>query len=267
MVVGIIAGTGTLPVAACQALRNQQKSFCVINLFPQDNGVALHHAAGDAPVINQEFYHISTILDVLLQHNVTHVLMIGKVDKQYFFKNIKLDWLALKLLATVAYKNDQQILQRIVDEFATYNITVLRQHEVLPALLTKPGIIAGKIDAALQHNITFGMQMAKAVSKLDLGQTVIVKDSMVLAVEAIEGTDACIRRGIELGRGGVIICKAAQSAHNPQFDLPTLGSATLLDLKHGDVRAIAWLAQYTLIADYQKFIDTAETLGIALIAV
>lgn len=267
MLVGIIAGTGSLPVAACQALRNQKKKFFVINLFPQDNGIALRHAAGDAPVIAQEFYRASTILDILLQHNVTHVLMIGKVDKQHFFKNIKLDWLAVKLLASVAYKNDQQILQRIVDEFATHNITVLRQHEMLPGLLTKPGIIAGQIDAALQHDIDFGMQMAQTISKLDLGQTVIVKNSMVLAVEAIEGTDACIRRGIELGRGDIIICKAAQSAHNPQFDLPTLGSATLQGLRPGDVRAIAWLAQYTLIADYQKFIDTACALSCTLIAV
>lgn len=267
MVVGIIAGTGILPIAACQALRTQKTAFCVINLFPQDNGIALVHAAGQAPVVAQDFYRVSTILDILVQHNVTHVLMIGKVDKQHFFKNIKLDWLAVKLLASVAYKNDQKILQRIVDEFAMHNITVLRQHEVLPALLTKPGIISGQINEATQHDINIGMQLAQTISKLDLGQTVVVKNSMILAVEAIEGTDACIRRGIALGHGGVVICKAAQSAHNPQFDLPTLGSATLQNIKPGDIRAIAWLSQYTLIADYSEFIAAAEALRCALVAV
>lgn len=264
--VGIIAGTGSLPIAACNALRAQDKSFCVISLFPQDNGAALQQAAGCMPLIEQSFYRAGDILSTLQQHGATEVLMIGKVDKQHILKNIKLDWLAIKLLASIAYKNDQQILQRVVDEFAVYGITVLRQHEVLPGLLTKPGVIRGTIDEQLRQEIMFGMNMAQAISKLDLGQTVVVKDKMVLAVEAIEGTDACIQRGITLGINNVIICKGAQAAHNPQFDLPTLGSSTLLSLQPGQVKAIAWLASHTLIADYDFFVTKAHELDIALIA-
>ena len=265
--IGIIAGTGSLPIAACQALKNQNKPFCVINLFPNENGAALLHAAGKAAVIDIAFYKASDILNHLIKQGVTHVLMIGKVNKQDFFKNIKLDWLAVKLLASVMYKNDRDLLQRIVDEFATHGITVLRQHDVLPGLLTRAGIITGMVDEAMQLDINFGMLVANNISKLDLGQTVVVKNNMVLAVEAIEGTDACINRGISLGNGGVIICKSAQAAHNPQFDLPTLGSATLQGLKPGQVRAIAWLASHTLIADYDQFVAAAVALNITLVAV
>lgn len=265
--VGIIAGTGTLPIAACQRLRAQDKSFCVISLFPEDNGTALHHAAGYAPVIEQKFYRASDILNTLIRLNVTNVLMIGKVDKQLLINNIKLDWLAVKLLASVAYKNDQEILQRIVDEFKKYNITVLHQHEVLPSLLTKPGLITGSMNEQLYAQINFGMQVAQNISKLDIGQTVVVKDNMILAIEAIEGTNSCIKRGIDLGGAGVIVCKAAQISHNTQFDLPTLGSTTLNNIECGQIQAIAWLASHTLIVDYDNFITQAQERNIALIAV
>jgi DUF1009 family protein len=265
--IAIIAGTGSLPIAACLALKNKNKPFCVINLFPQENGAALLKAAGKALVIDIAFYKASYILNHLIKQGVTHVLMIGKVNKQDFFKNIKLDWLAVKLLASVMYKNDRDLLQRIVDEFATHGITVLRQHDILPGLLTQPGIITGIVDEAVQHDINLGMLVASNISKLDLGQTVVVKNNMVLAVEAIEGTDACIDRGINLGRGDVIICKSAQAAHNQQFDLPTLGSATLQKIEPGQIRAIAWLASHTLIADYNQFVKSAVKLNITLVAV
>lgn len=265
--VGIIAGTGTLPVAACQALQAQKKLFCVISLFPQDNASALRHVANGAVIIEQAFYRASDILDSLISLKVTHVLMVGKVDKQIMLRNIKLDWLAVKLLASIAYKTDQQILQRIVDEFAAHGITVLRQHEILPMLMTKPGVITGKIDVTLHNTIQFGMQTAQSISKLDIGQTVVVKNDMILAIEAIEGTDTCIKRGIALGDGNVVVCKAAQAAHNPQFDLPTLGSMTLTGVQKGEICAIAWLASHTLIVDYDSFVTRAQELHITLLAV
>lgn len=265
--VGIIAGTGSLPVAACQTLRAQDKPFCVISLFPEDNGTALHHAAGNAPVIEQKFYRASSILNELIKLNVTSVLMIGKVNKQLLINNIKLDWLAVKLLASVAYKNDQEILQRIVDEFKKHNISVLHQNEVLPSLITKPGLISGSINEELHSQIIFGMQIAKKISMLDIGQTVVVKNNMILAIEAIEGTDNCIKRGINLGGTGVIVCKAAQAAHNTQFDLPTLGSATLKNIIAGEIQAIAWLASHTLIVDYDNFLAEAQARHITLLAV
>jgi DUF1009 family protein len=266
--IAIIAGTGTLPVAACQALSLQRKKFCVISLFPQENGTALRNAAGsETAIVDIAFYKASSILNHLLDHGVTQVLMIGKVDKQHLFKNAKLDWLAVKLLSQVLYKSDRDILQRIVDELNKHGITVLRQHDVLPNCLTKPGIVAGSVDAQLDAEVQFGMRTAMQIAQLGIGQTVIVKEGAVIAVEGVEGTDACIARGVELGNGNVIICKAAYAAHNPQFDLPTLGSATLATLPPGAVLAIAWQASHTLIVDYPAFVAAATALDITLVAV
>ena len=90
---------------------------------------------------------------------------------------------------------------------------------------------------------------------------------MILAVEAIEGTDACIRRGIDLGKNNIIVCKAAQKYHNKKFDIPTIGSHTLASIKPGEIAAIAWLSGSTFVADREKFVTRAKQLGITLISV
>ena len=102
---------------------------------------------------------------------------------------------------------------------------------------------------------------------LDIGQTVVIKKGMILAVEAIEGTSACIQRGVSLGKNkGVIVCKAAKKSQNKKYDLPVLGAATLENIKKGEIAAIAWQANQTLIVDKELFIKRAKDLGITLIS-
>jgi DUF1009 family protein len=111
-----------------------------------------------------------------------------------------------------------------------------------------------------------GINTAIQLSRLDIGQTVVVKDQMIIAIEAIEGTDQCIKRGIELGKSGVVICKAAHQNQNHKYDLPTLGPGSLENISKGDVAVIAWLHDKTLIAQQQEFIQKAQALGITLVS-
>lgn len=112
-----------------------------------------------------------------------------------------------------------------------------------------------------------GINIANKISLCDIGQTVIVKDGMVLAVEAIEGTDACIKRGLELGENNIVVCKAARIDQNKKYDLPTLGPATIADYQKGDIAAIAWQSSQTFIADKNIFVDKARKQNIALISI
>lgn len=264
--VGIIAGSGSLPIAVCHELHKQHRQFCVVNLFPELDDTALRTAAKTMPVIGLSAYKVADILALLKAQRVNEVIMIGKVDKKLLLKNIRLDWLALKLLASVPYKKDQAILQKIVDELGHHGITVLRQHDILIGKLIPPGVLCGTLTDELKQQLSFGMELAQNIAKLDIGQTVVIKDNMVISVEAIEGTDTCIRRGIDLAGGGVIVCKTAQAFHNPQFDLPTLGSSSLLGIQPGDIKAICWLASHTLIADLEQFVTEAEKLNVTLVA-
>jgi len=265
--IAIIAGTGCLPIHACQALISQQKQFFVIALFPEDNLTALQQIVGPhAEIIAEKYYKAGAILELLTTKQTRKVLFIGKVDKRQLLSHVKLDWLAVKLLSSLFYKHDSAIMNRLLEELATHNIEVIKQSDVLTSLLVKPGVLCGTITEDISNNIKMGIEIARALSELDIGQTVVVKDKMILAVEAIEGTDACIQRGIELGKEGIIICKAVRIHQNKKFDLPTLGPQTLSSFQPGQVTAIGWLASHTFIADQQSFIQKAKELGITLVA-
>lgn len=267
--IAVIAGTGDLPLEACKSLLNDQKSFFVITLFPEQNLQALQEVVQDqAEIIAQSFYKPGQILDLLVKKRTTQLLFIGKVDKSNLLKHLKFDWLAVKMLASLVYnRSDKAIMERLLQELHDHGIEVIKQDEILKRLLVPPGVVAGTLTTEQEYDINVGMQAAFAIAHADIGQTVVVKDKMVVAVEAIEGTDACIKRGIQLGHGNVIICKVARHDQNKKFDLPTLGTASLAQLKKGDISVIAWSSSHTLIAQLQDFIARANELGITLVSV
>ncbi len=284
--IAIIAGTGSLPAQACKNLLHKNENFFVISLFPEDNldeltrvinSCTKHSEKPEAtstkttskhiPIISQPFYKPSQIFKILKDHNTKKVLLIGKVDKRNLLKKVSFDWYGVKFLASVLYKSDTSLMEKIVEEFSKHNIEVIKQDEVLDSLLVKPGILTGKQTPEITRDITFGIEKAIALSQHDIGQTVVVKDNMILSVEAIEGTDECIKRGIELGKTGVVICKAAQKNQNKKFDLPTLGPDSLKNIQKNQVKAIAWLSTHTFIAQQELFVKKAKELGITLISV
>ncbi len=266
--IAVIAGTGFLPIEACKSLLSEKKQFFVIALFPEDNVIALQKATQQkCEIIAESAYRCGAVLDLLKQKTTKQVLLIGKVDKRALLKKIKLDWLSIKMLASVVYKSDATLMEKILSEFASHGIEVLKQDHILRPLLVPPGVLTGSLSPALEKDICLGIQTAKNISALDIGQTVIIKDTMILAVEAIEGTDECIQRGISLGKQDIVICKAAQPLQNKKFDLPTLGPKTLTQLSYGQVKAIAWDSEHTLISERDRFIQKAKTLGITLVSV
>lgn len=264
--IAVIAGTGTLPLEACKRFLEQGSQFFVIVLFPENNLDELRSVVKDnAELIVQDVYQAGALFELLKKKYAHSVLMIGKVEKNLLLKKARLDWLAIKILGSLVFRSDRDILERVVAEFENNNITVLKQNEILGGLLVKPGILTGFVTPDLEKDIAFGLETARAIAHANIGQTVVVKDRMVLAIEAIEGTDACIKRGIELGHNNVVICKVARIDQNKKYDLPTLGPASLAHLKPGDVAAIAWDAQHTLIANKEQFIAQASERNITLV--
>jgi len=263
--IAIIAGTGSLPRQACKSLIRTKKNFFVLSLFPEDN---LKELSELAHVVHKPFYKTKIILDELKSRGAKEVLFIGKVDKRNLLKKFKLDWFAVKALASIATKSDNSIMNKIGDLLEEHDIKVISQETILKTLFVPPGIVTGLNPAPeLQKSIDMGIEIAKKISEWDIGQTVVVKDQMVLAIEAIEGTDACIARGIELGKTGIAVCKAAQPKHNKKFDCPTIGPDTIEKIPAGTVAAIAWLSDKTFIVDLEKLIKKANERGITLVSV
>jgi UDP-2,3-diacylglucosamine hydrolase len=266
--IAIIAGTGSLPGEACKNLLARKEPFFVITLFPENNAQSLQQIVGDQiEVVAQEFYKPSEILSLMKSKGTTKLLFIGKVDKSNLLKHVSFDWLAVKMLGSMIGKSDKNIMEALIAELSKHNIQVIKQDEVLGGLLVPPGILTGTLTTNIENDIKIGIDAAIAIAHADIGQTVVVKNGMILAVEAIEGTDACIKRGIELGKENIVICKVARLDQNKKFDLPTLGPTSLKEFKSGDVAAIAWQSSSTLIAQKDEFIQKAKNLGITLVSV
>lgn len=266
--IAIIAGTGKLPIEACKSLLSRAERFFVVCLFPDDNAAQLAQITdGQIEIVEKVCYKAHEILTLLKDKQTQSVLFIGKVDKSLLLKRLKLDWLAVKILGTMMYKSDKNIMEALLAELTHHGIATLRQDEVLGGLLVKPGILTGSISSSLHDDITIGLKAAQAIAHADIGQTVVVKDGIVIAVEAIEGTDACIKRAITLAHDGLVICKTARTDQNKKFDLPTLGPSSLASFQPGQISVIAWHAHCTLIAQKDEFIHKASELGIALVAV
>ncbi|MCK4517397.1 UDP-2,3-diacylglucosamine diphosphatase LpxI [Candidatus Babeliales bacterium] len=266
--IALIAGTGTLPSQACKSFLDSKQDFFVLSLFPEDNLEQLKEALpSHIKIIHEPFYKAHKILKLLEKQNTKQALFIGKVDKQNLLKKFKLDWFSLKLLTSLVTKSDMNVMNKVKLELEKRNIQLLSQKDVLGSLLVNPGILTGSISPDLQKSIDMGMHAAEQISRLDIGQTVIIKDKMILAIEAIEGTDECIKRGISLGREDIIVCKTAHAKQSKKFDSPTIGPETLRQVKRHEIKAIAWQASQTFIADKEEFVARAKELGITLVAV
>jgi len=266
--IAIVAGTGSLPIIACKSLLQEQKPFFVISLFPEQNYQALRATIGEqVEIVSQKFYKLGSILELLKTKKSTDLLMIGKVDKRNLLKKIRFDWLTVKLLASLSTKSDSSIMESLVSYAENEGMRVLAQDDVLKTLLAKPGVLCGTVTDYIKTNIDLGLQMAEKMSQCDVGQTVIMKEKMVIAVEAIEGTDACIKRAIDLGSLDLVICKAARKNQSKKYDLPTLGPDTLNQLQKGQIAALAWQASQTFILDKKAFVARAQELGITLVSV
>ena len=150
---------------------------------------------------------------------------------------------------------------------AAEGITVLDQTELLRPLMPMPGVLTQRKPTEQElADMRYGLGMAKKIGGLDIGQTVVVKNRAIMAVEAIEGTDACIRRGGQLGRGGVTVAKSAKPKQDMRFDVPGVGPDTLDSMVEAGASALVIEAGKTLVVDRDAMVKKADQHGITIVA-
>ena len=263
--IGLLAGTGRLPVEFTRAARGMGFAVTVIAVVPEVDS--------DLAQVADKFYSISAgeldkVIATLEQEQVTQVTMIGKVTKELLFAGaVSLDNRMKRLLATLPDHSDDTIMLAVVKEMTSAGIGILDQTALIRSLLPAPGLLTSRQPTtAEQMDIDFGFQMAKAIGRLDIGQTVVVKNKAIMAVEAIEGTDACIIRGGALGRGGVTVAKTAKPSQDVRFDMPTVGPDTLHSMISAGASALVIEAGRTLLVDKDTVIALAEENNITIVA-
>jgi hypothetical protein len=213
---------------------------------------------------------IGAALAALRSAGVCEAVLAGGVAKGSLVRGadaLRLDDDARALLARLADRRDGSILGAIADYLADGGIRLLPQAGLVPELIAGPGSLCAKSPEEAQlRDIAFAWPIARAVADLDVGQTVIVKDGAVLAVEAIEGTDAAIRRAAAFGPGATVV-KVARPRQDPRFDLPTVGPETIAVLAEARAAALAIEAGATLVLEREVTAAAADGAGIALLGV
>jgi len=263
--VGLLAGVGRLPVEFARAARGMGIKVIAIGLV---SGVdpELQAAADKYYAIGAG--KLSRIIATLKAEDVRQVTMLGKVTKEMLYTFAALpDVRLLKLLAGLKDFSDDTLQMAFVNEFAGEGITVFDQTAFLKSLMPGAGVLTRRApNPDEQADMDFGLAMAKRIGALDIGQTVVVKQRAVMAVEAIEGTDACIRRGGALSRGGATVAKAAKPNQDSRFDVPSIGPDTIRAMAEAGATALVIEAGATFVVSREETVALADKHGITIVA-
>jgi len=275
-VIGIIAGWGRFPVLVAEAARRQ--GYRVVCVAIRD------HAD---PVLEQVCDEVRWMgvakfgghLRFFRRHQVSQITLAGKLFKsQILFSGSLIwrhlpDWVCLRALAPLLLSRrrdtrDDSLLIRITDTYLSRGIQVRPATDFAPELLVKEGLLTRRpVPPTQQRDIDFGWRIAKQMGGLDIGQSITVKDGTVLAVEAVEGTDACIERtGMLCQKGGWTLVKVAKPDQDMRFDVPTIGPQTIARVRQAGGTAIAIEADMTIVVDQEETVRAAEAAGVAIIA-
>ncbi|HVJ80368.1 MAG TPA: UDP-2,3-diacylglucosamine diphosphatase LpxI [Planctomycetia bacterium] len=271
--VGLLAGGGRFPAAFAQAARAQGLEVVCVAIR--------HHADGDLlrPLVDR--FHWTALarfgrtISLFRREGVGQVVMAGKIQKVALFgpwRWLRLfpDWRTVRFWLDRRRRDnrDDSLLLGVIKEFARDGIAFSSALEVCPELLVKPGTLTRRAPTpAERRDIAFGWSLAKEMGRLDVGQSVAVKDRAVLAVEAIEGTDRAILRAGELcAGGGFTVVKVAKPQQDMRFDVPTVGVTTIENLAKAGGKTLAVEADKTILLDAAETIEAAERLGIALVS-
>ncbi len=261
---GLIAGEGELPLHFAESATAQGFEVVAISVTP-------YNTAKLKPFCSKVFSkgpgQVQAMIDIMKKEGVNQITFLGKVHKGLLFKPI-LDFRARNMMKDVKRLNDDAVMLRIVEELEGENISVLDQTIFLKDFFPKKGLI-GKIDPTKDQmtDIEYGFYTAKEIGRLDLGQSVVVQDRMVLAVETIEGTDKTIERGCKMGSKGATVVKVSKPDQDKRFDVPTVGFRTLQTMKKHGAKVLAIEANETFVVEIKKMIDFANRNKIVFIAV
>jgi DUF1009 family protein len=198
--------------------------------------------------------------DLFVSERITHLIFAGKVNKWILLKNPRLDDLAKEALSRLLRLNDDAVMLWLIDQLHARGIEVLPQSDFLQNLFLPEKLLTQRVpDAKLLRDATYGFEMAREMGRLDIGQTIVVHQAMVIAVEAIEGTDECLKRAGRWAhkKGGVVI-KVAKPAQDQRFDIPTVGLRTLKTMRHQGLQMLVTQADHTLFLEPKLMIDFAN---------
>jgi len=259
---GIIAGSGSLPARLATTAKADGRDVFIVKLIGQADDSALD----SFPHTEVRLGAAGKMLSELRAHYVRDVVMAGGVRRPSLLE-MRPDWRGALFLAKLGAKSigDDTMLSAISEAFREEGFRVIGAHELATDILTPEGLIGHKApDDEMQEDIHRGIRVAKAIGALDVGQAVVIQEGLILGVEAIEGTDALIKRAGALqrkGRGGILV-KVKKPQQDEQVDLPTMGVETVHRAAKAGLSGIIMEAGGTLMLDQEAVAIAADRCGI-----
>ena len=261
--IGLIAGNGTFPVAFAREAKTRGYGV-----------VAVAHAGESLPEIaavadSVEWIRVGQIgrmIRAFARAGVRRAVMAGGIDKARSLTRVRPDRRGLKLLGRALTKGDDALLRGLAAELESEGIEIVPCTTFLERLLVPAGVLVGHSPGERTlRDLRLGVEVLRALGPLDVGQSVVVEDGVVLAVEAIEGTDATIVRAGTLGRGHAVVVKGAKRGQDMRFDVPAVGPETIEIMARAGAKTLAVEAGAAILLDGEELVARAGRAGIDVV--
>ncbi len=264
MRIGLIAGSGQFPIIFLKAAKAEGYSVYVIGLFDETDPLIDRYAESvEWVTIGQ----VERMIKFLKKNHIKAAVLLGAVDKTKMFADIKPDMTAISMVAGMTHTHDDALLRAFADALKAEGIMIQSSTFLLPELLAPTGCwTKRKPTPSETADIEWGYSIAKQIGRLDIGQSVVVGGGSILAVEAIDGTDATIIRGGMLAKGGAVVVKTSKPEQDMRFDVPAVGIETVEVMKRAGITALAVEAGKTVVFDREEMVARAEQYDIAIVA-
>jgi UDP-2,3-diacylglucosamine hydrolase len=262
----MMAGDGRFPFLVAQAARQNSipvTAFAIEGVTPPElsNFVDRMHWF--------KLGQFSRFIDQLHAEDIRHVVMVGRVAHNNLWRYRGFDLRTLRILKNLANRKADSILGAVVDELAREKITVIDSSLLLTECLPIKGLLTPRrpLTARERADVEFGFPIARQIAGLDVGQTIVVKDLAVVAVEGLEGTDETIRRAGRIADGDIVVIKVSKPRQDKRFDIPVIGPDTIRSIREAGGGALAIMAGEALFFDQDEAIALAHESSIAIEAI
>ena len=263
--IGLIAGSGQFPIIFSKKARLKGFSVYAAAYLDEAEQTLKEH------VEEIEWMHLGQVkrlISFLKKNGIKEAVMLGAIKKTRMFSDVKPDIKAISLVARMRSTHDDGLLSAFAGMLEKEGIMIKSSTFLLPDLLAEEGCwTKRKPTRAEKADIDIGWHVAKEIGRLDVGQCVVICGGSVLAVEAIDGTDAAIRRGGKLGNGEAVVIKVCKPDQDTRFDIPAVGAQTIRTMYESGVKLLVVEAQKAVVFDKEEMVMLADKFGISIVAV
>ncbi|MBI3987052.1 MAG: UDP-2,3-diacylglucosamine diphosphatase LpxI [Lentisphaerae bacterium] len=262
---GLIAGRGAYPRLLAESARKQGVRRLFVVAFKKETDSVIEKLADEVRWIH--LGQLGALLEAFRESGVAQAVMAGQIAPKHFF-SVRMDAPLLAVIRRLRTVNAETLFAAIGEELKAIGIELLPAYLFMESAMPEPGPLGHRpLTEQERADVELGLRTAKAVSALEIGQTVVVKRGVILAVEAFEGTDETILRAGRLAGDGSVVVKVAKRGHDMRFDIPVVGERTLKVLKKAGASVLAVEARRTILLEREKIVQEADRQGLGLLAV